>query len=278
MRFIPLVALTALLLTATPALAQQTDEAGSKDHPMVPRMAGYYIAGYEARDFDGDTFPLADDKEQRVEGKFWKIDYEIKDGAKAASALAISRNYRNAFVAKGGKQLFADPEAVHTVVMLAANGSELWCHIDVSNSGEMYTLTIIEKAAMTQQVELSAAELAKTLNDKGSIALHNILFDTGKATLKPESSKELQLVIDVLKADAALKIEIQGHTDNTGAKAANLTLSQQRADAVRDYLIKTGSIAAARLSAVGFGDTKPVGPNTTEEGKAQNRRVELVKK
>ena len=61
-------------------------------------------------------------------------------------------------------------------------------------------------------------------------------------------------------------------------KAANLTLSQQRADAVRDYLVKTGGIAAARLTSAGFGDTKPVAPNTTEEGKAQNRRVELVKK
>lgn len=121
---------------------------------------------------------------------------------------------------------------------------------------------------MAQQVELTADALAKALNDTGTIALHNILFDTGKATIKPESSKELQLVIDVLKADASLKIEIQGHTDNVGAKAANLTLSQQRADPVRDYLIKTA----------GLGDTKPVAPNTTDAGKAQNRRVELVKK
>jgi outer membrane protein OmpA-like peptidoglycan-associated protein len=174
--------------------------------------------------------------------------------------------------------VYADPDSIHSTFMLKQNGSELWLHVDVSNSGEVYELYIVEKKLMDQQIELTAAELAKTLNEKGSIALHNILFDTGKATIKPESAKELSLVIDVLKADAALKIEVQGHTDNVGAKAANLTLSQQRADAVRDYLIKTGGIAAARLTAVGFGDTKPVAPNTTDEGKASNRRVELVKK
>ena len=91
------------------------------------------------------------------------------------------------------------------------------------------------------QVELNAAAIAAALNDKGSLALRNILFDTGKATLKPESSTELQLVVEVLKADESLRLEIQGHTDNVGPSAANLTLSQQRAAAVRDYLVKTGS-------------------------------------
>ena len=241
-------------------------------------MAGYYIDRYEAHNFGGFEFLVGEDKEQRVEGKFWRIEYWLKDGAKSASPLEISRNYTNAFTAKGGRARYTETDGGRTSLMLPANGSELWCDIDVSNSGEVYTMTIIEKTVMTQQVVLTAAELAKTLNEKGSIALHNILFDTGKATIKPESSVELQLVIDVLKSDTSLRIEIQGHTDNTGAKAANLTLSQQRADAVRDYLTKTGGIATARLTSVGLGDTKPVAPNTTEAGKAQNRRVELVKK
>ncbi len=276
-RVLVLLASLGGLLTATPALAQQ-DEPGSKDHPMVSRMANYYISNYATREFNAFGFLVGDDKEQRVEGKYWQIDYWLKDNAKGASMLEISRNYRNAFIAKGGTLKYVDNDNVHTVLTLTANGSELWCDVDVSNDGDVYTLTIIEKTIMAQQVELSAAALAKALNDTGSIALHNILFDTGQATLKAESSKELQLVIDVLKADATLKIEIQGHTDNTGVKAANLTLSQQRADAVRDYLIKTGGIAATRLTAVGLGDTKPVAPNTTEDGKAKNRRVELVKK
>ncbi len=275
MRLMPLLALTVAVL-ASPA--QQQDEPGSKDHPMVPRMPGYYIANYKANDFDGYDFPVAEDKDQRVEGKYWQIDYWLKDGAKAASELAISRNYRNAFVAKGGRQLYADSDSIHTVLTLATNGAELWCDVNVSNGGEVYTLTIVERSTMAQDVQLTAADLAKALSETGSIALHNILFDTGKATITPGSSKELQLVIDVLKADATLRIEVQGHTDNTGTPASNLTLSEQRANAVRDYLIRTGGIAATRLTAVGFGDTKPVAPNTTDEGKAQNRRVELVKK
>ena len=273
--------LTAMLMTlavAAPAAARQQDEPGSKDHPMLSRMPNYHICNYEANDFNGFDFSIGNEKEQRVEGKYWKIDYCIKENAKVASALEIVRNYSNVFKAKGGSIRNPDPDNIHTTMALALNGGELWCDIDVANRGETYSLTIIEKAAMTQQVEFTAAELAKTLNEKGSIALHNILFDTGKATLKPESSKELQLVVSVLKADVSLKIEIQGHTDNVGVKAANLTLSQQRADAVRDYLVKNGGIAAARLTAVGFGDTKPVAPNTTDDGKAQNRRVELVKK
>jgi OmpA-OmpF porin, OOP family len=277
-RLTPLLAFLITLVAATPALARQQDEPGAQDHPMVPRMSGYYIANYETRTFNGADFLVGEDTEQRVEGKYWQIDYWLKDGAKAASLLEISRNYRSAFTAKGGTLRYVDSDSVHTVLTLAVNGGELWVDVNGSNGGDVYTLTIVEKAAMAQQVALTADALAQSLNDTGSIALHNILFDTGKATLKPESSKELQLVIDVLKADAALKIEIQGHTDNVGVKAANLTLSQQRADAVRDYLIKTGGIAAVRLTAVGFGDTKPVAPNTTDAGKAQNRRVELVKK
>jgi outer membrane protein OmpA-like peptidoglycan-associated protein len=131
---------------------------------------------------------------------------------------------------------------------------------------------------MEQKVEFSAMELAKALNDNGSVALHNILFDTGKATLKPESAAALAPVGELLKNDAALKLEIQGHTDNVGQAAANLKLSQDRAAAVRTYLVQTFGIPAARLTTAGFGDTKPVVPNTAESGRAQNRRMELVKK
>lgn len=257
---------------------QQQDAENSKDHPAVPRIPGYYIDSYEAREFDTHDFPVAEDKDTAVEGRYWHIEYWVKDGARTNSALEISRNYRNAFAAKGGKTVYAESDSINSVFTLKQSGSELWLHVNVSNSGEVYELYIVEKATMDQQVELTAAAMAKALNDTGSVALRNISFDTGKATIKPESAKELALVIEVLKADPSLTLEVQGHTDNVGAKAANLTLSQQRADAVRDYLVKTGGIAATRLTAVGFGDTKPVAPNTTDEGRAANRRVQLIKK
>lgn len=269
--------LIVLLLSAlaAPALAQNPDADGSKDHPMVPRLPAYFIFDYEATDFDKADFPLPDDKVQREEGKHWKIEYSVKDNARHESPLAILRNYQNAFQAKGGTVLFKDD--TQTTLRLRTATGELWCHVDVANDGDLYTVHIIEKAAMAQQVELNATELAKALNEKGSIALHNILFDTAKATIKPESASALAMVGDVLKADAALRLEIQGHTDNVGAKAANLTLSQARAAAVRDYLIKTFGIAPDRLTASGLGDTKPIADNATEAGRAQNRRVELVK-
>lgn len=273
-----LTCLALLLCLPVAAWAQQVDEPGSKDHPLIPRLPNYYIAGYEAHDFGAEMFGLDDDKEERVEGRFWKIEYYLKEGVRPPSPLEIARNYRNAAIAKGGKIRMSDPEGNHTVAMLKQGDGELWFHCAVANGGEVYTLTIVERAGMTQQVELNAAAIAAALNDKGSLTLRNILFDTGKATLKPESSTELQLVIEVLKADESLRLEVQGHTDNIGQAAANLTLSQQRAAAVRDYLIKTGGIAASRLTAAGFGDTRPVGPNTTDEGRALNRRVEIVKK
>lgn len=104
------------------------------------------------------------------------------------------------------------------------------------------------------------------------VKLANVFFDVDKFELKPESKAELDKLVLLLKKFPFMKIEIGGHTDNTGDKAKNLTLSQNRAKAVKDYLIKAG-IEMTRLTAVGYGDTKPVADNKTPEGKAQNRRT-----
>jgi len=108
------------------------------------------------------------------------------------------------------------------------------------------------------------------------IVTHGINFDINKATIKPESMGTLNMVVRVLNDNPTLKFEVDGHTDNTGTPANNLTLSQQRADAVKAQLITLG-VDAARLTTKGFGDTKPMADNTTLEGKANNRRVEFVK-
>jgi len=129
---------------------------------------------------------------------------------------------------------------------------------------------------MVQQVEVTASEMAAALKRDGKIALRGILFDTGKDTLKPESDPVLAEVVALLKGDATLKLSIDGHTDNVGNAKTNLDLSKKRAESVKKYLTGKG-VDSARLKTGGCGDTKPVGPNETEEGKAQNRRVELVK-
>jgi len=264
-------------LCAVPALAQDKDADGSKDHPMFSRMPGYYIEEYDAQDFS--SVELDTDPPRKVEGRYWKITYWLKEGARKAGPVQIARNYTDLMVKRGGKKLVEDVDAGGgaTIAQMPINGKNVYLQVYVSNAGDIYDLTVVEEAGMEQNVEFTAMELAKALNDTGSVALHNILFDTGKATLKPESAAALAPVGELLKSDTALKLQIQGHTDNVGQPAANLKLSQDRAAAVRAYLVQTLGIPAARLTTAGFGDTKPVAPNTAEAGRAQNRRVELVK-
>ncbi|MBX3163523.1 MAG: PD40 domain-containing protein [Bacteroidetes bacterium] len=112
--------------------------------------------------------------------------------------------------------------------------------------------------------------------DTGSVVeLKNIFFDVNKWDLKPESKAELEKLISFLNKNATVKIEIGGHTDNSGDKKFNVTLSSNRAKAVYDYLITNGKINAARLSYKGYADTKPKVPNDTPENKAKNRRTEF---
>jgi len=111
---------------------------------------------------------------------------------------------------------------------------------------------------------------------ESKIVTHGINFDVDKATIKPESMGTLNMIVGVLKDNPDIKFEIAGHTDNSGTAAHNLSLSQERANAVKDQLVKMG-IDASRLTAKGFGDTKPISDDNTLEGKANNRRVEFVK-
>jgi len=107
-----------------------------------------------------------------------------------------------------------------------------------------------------------------------SYRLDNVYFDFGKYTLRPESYKELDELVSYMKWRENEKIEIAGHTDNIGSAPDNLKLSQQRAEAIRQYLIKKG-IAASRVIAKGYGSTDPVADNSTYEGRQQNRRTEV---
>ena len=269
---------SAAILLAAAAVQAQTDVEGSKDHPMFSRMPGYEIHDYDAQDFS--LFEFSVDPSRTVEGRYWRINYLLPDGAKKAGPVQIARNYTNLMVNRGGRKWSDDVSAFGgtTVAQMPLGGKTLWLQVDINNAGENYILTIVEEAGMEQVVEFSSADLAAQLKTNGSVALHNVLFDTGKATLKPESAAALSPVGELLKSDASLKLEIQGHTDNVGLAAANLKLSQDRAAAVKAHLVQNFGIDGTRLTSAGFGDTKPVAPNADEKGRAQNRRVELVKK
>ncbi|MFA6924952.1 MAG: OmpA family protein, partial [Bacteroidales bacterium] len=107
-----------------------------------------------------------------------------------------------------------------------------------------------------------------------TFVLNNVLFDFAKATLKKESFKTLDDLLELLKIKNTMVIEIDGHTDNVGNPESNMKLSQERANSVRDYLIKNG-IPAKRVTAKGYGDTQPVDDNATDEGRQKNRRTEV---
>ncbi len=131
--------------------------------------------------------------------------------------------------------------------------------------------------ASIRVAESTVDVLYDALAAKGRWATQGILFATGKAELKPESRPVLKEIAATLKEHADLKILIEGHTDNVGAPAANLALSDARAAAVKAALVADFGIGADRITTKGLGDTKPAVPNTTAEGRAQNRRVEVVK-
>lgn len=137
----------------------------------------------------------------------------------------------------------------------------------------------VASAALFSLLVMSCSDqetMREELNKTGFVALY-INFETGKADIKPESQKIVDQVAEMLKADDSLNVSIEGHTDNVGTAAFNKTLSANRAKSVMNAIV-AGGIEKSRLSAKGWGQEKPVGDNKTEEGRARNRRVEIVKK
>jgi OmpA-OmpF porin, OOP family len=126
------------------------------------------------------------------------------------------------------------------------------------------------------RIAAGGINIYKKVATDGKIVTHGILFDVDKSTLKPQSMGTINKICALLKKEPSLKFEIDGHTDNSGSSKHNMELSRQRADAVKDELVKLG-IDASRLTTRGFGDTRPMDSNDTPEGKANNRRVEFVK-
>ena len=135
-------------------------------------------------------------------------------------------------------------------------------------------LNVMEMESMKQDV--TATAMLEALNKDGFVTL-NILFETGKSTIQKESLPIVEQVHQLLILDANLKISIEGHTDNVGTPASNKKLSNDRAKSVTDALVAKG-IDRARLSFAGWGQEKPVADNGNEEGRAKNRRVEIIKK
>jgi OOP family OmpA-OmpF porin len=263
-------------LIAAPAFAAgHADAANCKDHPLLTRLPDYWIESCVVKQFDAYGFMVGKGKPAQVEGQFTNIRYQPPAGlASKPSTLQVLRNVENAIKKVGGTVVATDSSK--ETLKLTKDGKELWIEVWADYTGK-YILTIVEKEAMTQQLSANADAFADGLRTTGHIAVDGILFDTGKTTLKPESEQAIAEVAKLLQADAGLKIYVVGHTDNAGALAGNMQLSQGRAQSVVTALTKTHGIAAARLKAFGAGPYAPVASNDSEEGRAKNRRVELVK-
>ena len=147
-----------------------------------------------------------------------------------------------------------------------------------SREGAYAALDILETKAMEQNmVVVSASEIGKALTASGKVAIYGILFDTGKADIKPESKASLeQIAAYLVKSDPSARLHVVGHTDTVGGFDSNLALSRRRAEAVVAALGRDYGIAASRLQPNGVASLAPVASNAAEEGRAKNRRVELV--
>ncbi len=258
------------------AVAQQKDATGCQDSLLFTRMPGYWIRDCKEIQFDAYTFTVGPNKKtETVEGKVWKYTYYPQANMKPVpSELQIIRNHENAIKEQGGTVVYS--EKSKATFELAKNDKDIWVELRTEFTGK-YWLVILEKAEMAQDVAANAEALARGLKTVGHMVVKGILFDTAKSTLKPESAQAIGEVAKLLQADPGLKLFVVGHTDTVGSVDSNLKLSQDRAEAVLQSLVRDHGIAAARLRSFGCGPFAPVASNDTEDGKAQNRRVELVK-
>lgn len=258
------------LLTVGVASSREKDTKGCKDHPLISRMNNYYISSCK-KDFNSFEFYVKDGS-KALEGDMTKIAYSLQEGSPQPSFLQVRRNYGNAVKSIGGITLFDEDR--RSTFKVTKDGKEAWIALEVFNEGRNYDLVILEIAPMTQEVTADA--MYSALNKDGFMALY-INFDTGKSNIKPESMAIIGQIAALLKAHPDLKISIEGHTDNVGTPQSNKTLSTQRAKSVMNATVQKG-IAATRLTAVGWGQEKPLADNRSEDGRAKNRRVEIVKK
>lgn len=246
---------------------------------------------------------IAGDKVVAIEGKVFRDRFRLTDPEQREySELEFQRNYADAIAALGGVEVsrtqythkvnedFGGRAAVdkhyegtcasdgcenHTY-LIRQGGKEYWIQVSTGAIPLHGEVVAVERKAMDGKLALlDAAAMKKKLDADGRVALY-INFDTDKAALRPDATPVVDEIAKLLQADPSLRLSIDGHTDATGTAERNRALSKERAEAVRAALLAKG-IAAERLSAQGFGPDKPLADNGSEEGRAKNRRVELVK-
>ena len=262
------------------SFAQEPDAEGCKDHPFFNRLEKYYI--HECTEnYDEYEFMMGEDKTQTFEGTITRIlySYDGPFGPNLPSKLQVVKNYENAIAKMGGKKIYSrtisDGGWTGATFHLQKDGKEYWLGIyDLNNNPvDQFNFVLLIKEGMKQ--EITANEMFEKINTGSPLTLY-INFETGKSAIKSESQNIVDELYQMMKDNQVLKISIEGHTDNVGNKASNQSLSENRASSLKAELVKKG-ISTDRINTVGFGQDKPVADNSTEDGKAKNRRVEIKK-
>jgi outer membrane protein OmpA-like peptidoglycan-associated protein len=272
----------------TPYAGSTLREREDPGHAAYPRITGYR---------DGQVVT------ETVEGNLTRLTYDNPGGR---SPLEIVRNYRQALEAQGfrtdwecgsrqacgstarhgggrgwngvnGMNLGAGGNVHYVTGSMPHGQGTAW--VSIGATPRQTRIHIVEGAAMqTGMVQVNAAQLAAELDRSGRVTLDGIHFDTGQDTLRPESDAALAQVGLLMRDDPALRLMVEGHTDSTGSMEVNQTLSQRRANRVREAIIARYGVAPDRLGAAGYGAGRPVADHAPEQGRALTGRVELVRK
>lgn len=264
-----LIALSTFAMVAQDEPRQ--DAEGCKDSPLISRMPGSTINSCDNKEFQQAEMPVGKDKDGNVITKTFEGEYHYWDIAtrQGMSEIQIFRNFETALKQAGWTLAYED--SPNTITAHKGNN---WFMLE--SKGEFYYQTVVTVKEMQQEVTADASSIADELNKSGHIALYGIHFDTGRATIQPDSGSILGEIVKMLQQNPDVKLSVEGHTDNVGSAAGNQALSAKRAQAVVAWLTTHG-VAASRLTAKGWGQTKPLADNGSEDGRAKNRRVELVK-
>lgn len=280
------------------------------DHPLFPAFEGSKIYQYEETSFEpyqlvtaAVTNSYSTSKNKKAEGRIFRIFYTMSSDK--ASVYEVFTNFKKALQTSEAETIFScygdecgdvalfwkalEPARFQIPVYYgerfayhAASFSKDGKSYNVAmvfgyGLGEQgYEIHVVEAEEMEQKVDLHTLESA--LNDKGMISVYGITFDTGSAQIKSESNDVLQEIAGYLKANPSVNLYVVGHTDDVGSVASNLTLSQNRAAAVVKKLTTDFGVNSAQLESSGVGPYAPVSNNASEDGRAKNRRVELVKR
>ena len=235
-----------------------------KDPPWLVRQFAYFkLTSCNNRDYDTVKLKLPGGG-KTLAGHVLETRYTLTERERDPVALFVMKNYRNALQTAGATLASAPGDVYNAVWTQQTPLGEVWyayTHTSGNeNSTGSYSLVTL---------------LAGGPPPRGcTIEVYGVNFDFDKATLRPESEPVLNAVLALFRDDAAYAAEVGGHTDNAGAAAYNMKLSGDRANAVKAWLLAHG-VLATRLSAHGYGATRPLVPNTTDENRFKNRRVEL---